>query len=403
MTEITHCFIYPVQRPEDPFLGLKHLLSKQRLARHVICEARLAPEEYELVRKIEYSRRRYARFFYYKPVFQKLEELLTNTFRRTKREDWLVLYLSDEGVWAEFLRDIRKRFPGRKILSVNVQHGLAYPVPSKYKAARRAINWALRKVWGYPAFGMGSLGGAGAGAFDIYLAYDKILCDFISDCTGDLVYACPSIIKYGLFQRFQAANSRAKFNGARKRVMFAAQPMDPVIFSPAKLNGNLIGVFRELSSVAQLLAEKHGQKMLFRFHPGMERDETMAAFQQGGISRHAEIDEIPDLAESLARCDIVMSLFSTVLWEASVLGLVPVSVHGAFHQARLPFPHEVLDVSADLDVQLNQILCPETAQKYRRGIAEEAFDWENIIVSFATDAATATVSSGQTTANMLLE
>ena len=218
MTEITHVFIYPVQRPEDPFLGLKHLLSKQRLARHVIVEARLAPEENKLVRKVEYSRRRYARFLYYRPVFQKLEQLLGEALRRVDKDSWTVLYLSDEGVWAQLLRDFRKRFPDRKILSVNVQHGLAYPVPSKYKAARRAVNLLLRKTWGYPAFGMGSLGGAGSGTFDIYLAYDKKLCDFISDCTGDLVYACPSIIKYGLFQRFHAAaNSRANSNGTQKR------------------------------------------------------------------------------------------------------------------------------------------------------------------------------------------
>lgn len=72
--------------------------------------------------------------------------------------------------------------------------------------------------------------------------------------------------------------------------------------------------------------------MVFRPHPGMERDEVIKVFHQSGIERYTDIDGFHNLGDCLARCSVVMSFYSTVLWEAAVLGLVPFSVHGRRYQ-----------------------------------------------------------------------
>lgn len=375
MGSVKHIFVYVVDRPDDPFLGLKQLLSRNRLAQHVISEVRLPAESYEIVREVEYSRRRLFRFLYYKNIFRQLEKSLQQVLDHFHKDDCCVIYLSDEAVWAEFLRDFRKRHCEMKVVYVDVQHGFAYPMAAKYKNLRRAFNWIARKTLGYPALGMGSLGGAGGGVFDIYLTYDTTTSDFIRQHTCDLVYTCPFVIKFGLLQRYWAAGELLKEWRTEKDILFALQQV-------GKNNGDSLHLFEELLPVAKLLGEKYGKRLIFRPHPGMERRKVIESFHRSGIDRWADIDELAELADRLARCNIVMSFYSTVLWEAGMLGLVPVSVQGAYHHGRLPFSHEVLDVSADLDAQLDQILCQETAEKYRRDLVNDAFDWEAIIMGF---------------------
>jgi hypothetical protein len=380
MATIRHIFVYVVRRPDDPFLGLKHLLSQQRLACQIISEVRLPAECYEIVQKVEYTPRRFFRFFHYKTVFQQLENLLREALEQGGQDNWHVVYLSDEGVWAEFLRTFRERHPDLKLLSVNVQHGFERRVRIAHRNLRRAANWLSKNRLGFPAFGMGCFGGVGSGVFEVYLTYDKAASDFIRENTGDLAYECPAVIKHALLERFKAAKkllSDKYRNGPE--VMFALQP------TIDNIKGSPLDVFRELTSVAKLLVEKHGRRMAFRAHPGMQNDRVMDDYRRSGIDRYADMDAVSELADQLAGCCVVMSYDSTVLWEAYILGLVPVSVHGNCYRGDLSFPHEVLDVSAGLEAQLEQILRKETAEKYRHGVAEDAFDWEAIIMGLARE------------------
>jgi hypothetical protein len=113
----------------------------------------------------------------------------------------------------------------------------------------------------------------------------------------------------------------------------------------------------------------------------MERDKIIEVYRHSRIDRFADVDRLSELGDQLARCRIVMAYDSTVLWEAYVLGLVPISVQGNRFRGRLSFPHEVLDVTTtNLEACLGKLLSPETAEKYRRKTVKDNFDWENIIV-----------------------
>jgi len=381
MTTVRHLFVYVVDRPEDPFLGFKHLLSQHRQGRHIIHEIKLPPESLKIVRQVEYSARKYVRFLYYRAVFQQLEGSLKRALRKCGPEDLSVIYFSDEGVWSEFLRIFRSRYSDLNIFAVNVQHGCEYHYRHKYGNLRRTVNWLARRLWGYPLFGMGSYGGAGSGVFDVYLAYDETTCKLIRERTHALVYVCPSVIKHGLIERYETAKALLEDGGAgsRQRILFALQPAVPRILGPATTSSNLLSVFRELTSVAKLLVQKHEKRMVFRIHPGMDQEEVMEIYRQSGIDRYADIEEVSELGDHLSSCNVVMSYDSTVLWEAYILGLVPVSVQGKCHRGNLPFPHEIIDVTSNLDAHLERVLRPEVAEKYRCRIGRETFDWGRVI------------------------
>jgi len=240
---------------------------------------------------------------------------------------------------------------------------------------------------------MGSFGGAGSGVFDIYLTYDKASRDFIRERTHNLAYTCPSVIKDHLLERYQlAADSMAKRCEASKEVMFALQPATVRILSAARTNGNLLGVLRELTPVAKLLVEKHGKRMVLRPHPGMDRQKVAELCQRSGILHYADLDGILEVGDRLARCGVVMSHDSTILWEAYILGLVPVSVQGTCYRGSLPFPHEVLDVSNGLEAHLENALHPKTARKYHSEMIREEFDWENTIMGLIGEASSVRIT-----------
>jgi hypothetical protein len=239
------------------------------------------------------------------------------------------------------------------------------------------------KSLGFPAFGMGSFGGVGSGVFEVYLTYDKAVSDFIRVNTGDLAYECSSVIKHALLERFKVARQLLSDKcGNGQEVMFALQP------TIDNIKGSTLDVFRELTSVAKLLVERYGRRMVLRVHPGMQHDRVMDDYRQSRIDRYAEMDGISERADRLARCTVVMSYDSTVLWEAFILGLVPVSVHGNCYRGDLSFPHEVLDVTSSLEAQLENVLRPETAKKYRCDLIEEGFDWEDIVICLIGETST---------------
>jgi hypothetical protein len=375
MTTIKHIFVYVVRRPDDPFLGLKHLLSQERLARQIISEVRLPAECYEIVQRVEYTSRRFFRFIHYSTVFRQLDNVLQEALAQGGGDTWRVIYLSDEGVWAEFLRTFRRRHADSKLLYVNVQHGFERRVRVAHRNLRRAANWLSMNTLGFPTFGMGCLGGVGSGVFDVYLTYDKAACAFIRENTGDLAYECPSLIKHALLGRVNMARQLPSDKCPHsQKVMFALQP------SIDNIKGSTLDVFRELTSIARLLVEKYGRRMVFRVHPGMQHDRVMDDYRQSRIDRYADMDGPSELADQLARCSVVMSYDSTVLWEAYILGLVPVSVQGNCYRGELSFPHEILDVSANLEEHLEKVLHPDTEEEYRRKMINEDLDWENVVM-----------------------
>ena len=121
--------------------------------------------------------------------------------------------------------------------------------------------------------------------------------------------------------------------------------------------------------MAQTLAE-FGTRLRIRLHPGMDQNAEKKRFADHPIAKWAELDEHRELHDSIAEARVVMAYCSTVLWEAGLLGLLPVQVLcSCCDFVRLNYPCEVLDLDKDIRPALFDIL-----QKARRPILGDARD-----------------------------
>jgi len=100
-----------------------------------------------------------------------------------------------------------------------------------------------------------------------------------------------------------------------------------------------------------------GMKLIVRLHPGMDVDHEQQRFFAHPIARIAELHAHCSLQESVAGASIVMSFLSTVLWEASLIGRLPVQiVCRCCREVDLGYPREILHLDDSLPTRLNSIL-----------------------------------------------
>jgi hypothetical protein len=350
---VKHIFVYVVDRPDDPFAGLRVQLARAK--GHQCVDVRLSPANYEVVRKTEYSAKKNLRVLYYSNVFDELWKSLETATAQCSDAQPCILYFSDEGVWAELCKDFRCKLDNPNLFAVNVQHGFEHHVRPRSLRPRRFVNSISRLLYGYPALGLGCFGGSGPGVFDLYLTYDQRTADFIGSSTGSLAVSCPELIKHGFLDRYRAA-VEARNGGPRRAVMFAAQPTIKGIAHRPGIRCSTQDVLRALVPLAAAIVGQHGRKFVVRRHPGMDAYEFESWFRQSRLSDFAEIDRLPDLASSLAESSIVMSFDSTVLWEASLVGLLPVSVQGWFYEGHLEFFHHVLSLGEGFEQRLQALI-----------------------------------------------
>jgi len=373
MSALAHVFVHLVPRHDDPFDGIRKQLACAP-ERHAICELRLSSEAYECVRRVEYSFRRRWRFLYYTQVFRELETALEKALSSSQTA---VVYLPEEGVWAEFLRSFRRRWP-RAFLTVNVQHGFGYLVRPRGTLVRRVVNAASSTLFGFPIFGMGSFGGVGAGVFDVYLTYDGAAAAFVTRQIGDLAFACPEVIKHAFLTRAHREREQARSSGQDcEQVVFAMQPNTGGMFNRIRFTS--LQTMEHLRPLARLLLERYRRRLKLRLHPGMDRERALQEFRRSGLAELADIDENRDLAATLARCSLVLSYDSTVLWEALLLGVTPVSVQGPCFRGDLGFPHEVLQIDDGLPAALEGLFAAAAAGKYALSNYGQSLDWEQVV------------------------
>jgi len=372
MSALTHIFVHLVPRHDDPFDGIRKQLASAP-ERHEMRELKLSCDTYECVHRVEYSFRRHLRFFYYAQVFRELQAALEKTLDDSRTA---IVYLTDEGVWAEFLRRFRVRWP-RPFLAVNVQHGYAYMGRPRTALARRGVNAACQTLLGFPAFGMGSLGGAGSRVFDVYLTYDQDVAAFVTRHTGDAAFACPEVIKHGFLARARTERELARKRGEDcEEVLFALQPQGGIL---NRIRFTSLQTMEHLRPLARLLLEKYRRRLKLRLHPGMDRERTLRDFRRSDLAELADFDENRDLAATLARCSLVLSYDSTVLWEALLLGVTPVSVQGPCFRGHLGFPHEVLQIDDGLPATLERLFAIAASRKYAISNHGQWLDWEQVV------------------------
>jgi hypothetical protein len=374
MNALAHIFVHVVPRDDDPFDGIRKQLAVAP-EHHQMREVRLSSEAYECVRRVEYSFRKRWRFLYYAQVFRELETALEKALGDSQMA--AVVYLPDEGVWAEFLRSFRRRWP-RRFLAVNVQHGFGYLVRPRSTMVRRVVNAASNTLFGFPIFGMGSFGGVGAGVFEVYLTYDEAAASFIARRIGDLAFACPEVIKHTLLTRAHREREQARSSGQDcEQVVFAMQADTGGMFN--RIRFTCLQTMEHLCPLARLLLERYQRRLKLRLHPGMDRERALQEFRHSGLAELADIDENQDLAATLARCSLVLSYDSTVLWEALLLGVTPVSVQGACFRGDLGFPHEVLQIDDGLPAALEGLFAVAASRKYAISDHGQWLDWEQVV------------------------
>ncbi len=343
---MVHIFAYVVRSIHDPFLGIKKSLLADGGDR--ICELRFSDEEFDLVDQVEYTERRFFRFFYCQKIFRRLLETLDDALAAAGDEPTTV-YFSDEGVWAVLWSAYRDKCDHRNLRAVNVQHGFALLRRARFQGLRRFVNAVSRLATGLPCVGYGSLGGVGPTAFDLYLTYDSGTAQFVTEATGCRALAVPRLIKHELIEAFFAM---PRLETDQCLVLFAMNIN--MRGSPVKCDA--VQTFDVLLPLAKSLSDL-GARLIVRLHPGMDRTREIERFHVHPLADFADIDLNARQHESLAKSRVVMSFVSTVLWEAGLLGLLPVQlVCRCCEYVEMSYEREILTIGENMRGQLVDLI-----------------------------------------------
>ncbi len=361
-----HVFVHVVRAIQDPFAGLRHALQAE--GETDLVEVRFDAAEFDHIDRVEYTRRRFLRAFYYPAIFRSLCRRLDAALAGLG-DGPANVYFTDEGVWAVVWAEYRRRLGKPQVRGVNVQHGHAEIRPAKWMAARRVVNALSRGVTGFPCLGYGSLGGAGPEPFDVYLTYETVAADHLRQQLGRQALAAPRVIKHELIAGFSDLVQKAE--AGPTSVLFAMN----INMRGSPIKCDVGQTFDALLEMAQALHEM-GVRLIVRLHPGMDRAAATARFAAHPIARCAELDTVVSLQQSMARVQVVMSFLSTVLWEAGLVGLLPVQVvcH-CCDDARLTFEREVLELGDGMRPRLAELVAKARAPQAAGWLEREAAEW----------------------------
>lgn len=375
---IYHVFLYVMDRKDDWAGGLRETLGNDRHATHKLADIHLSRENYALVDRTEYSDRRFLRLLYYRRVFKELEALLGKTLQQAPSGSKVVIYLADETVWAEFLDGFCQKFEGN-LYRVTVQHGFMYPQRPKSLSLffRRLLNRFSVALVGYPALGLGF----GSGVFDVYLVYSEVERAAIQSLTKARAFACPKLIKKSFLDRYkQAINSPVVREETRTLVLFAL----PHEAMGGAIRCSLKEIFQEIAPLAKYLAERLGMRLLVRFHPGSDRTESLALLRGCELGQYVSVDEEEDVVVGIARSQAVMAYNSTTLFEAGLVGRVPIGIIGKCCVDGPTFPHEVIRMDGNYEAMLDQAVSEETRARYPGILSETEPDWGEIVTQLVS-------------------
>jgi hypothetical protein len=291
----------------------------------------------KVVGKVEYSWRWMLRPFYYHRIADYLKTEIGRVAHQADAQQ-IVLYLPDDGYWAELLIDIRNKL-NRRFKIVYVQHGMARleRISQASERLRRAFNKLSRFVFGWPMFGYGF----GSGAVDSYVVCLPKEVDYIKTQFGTPAYAAPWFIWSKLLDY---AATRNPPRSHPWRLLFAVSPLfarQIDLFRTASKQRRQY--FQDIATCLQAIKKETDCEIVVRFHPNEDRQQAEAMFQWSGLHEIAMIDQNFNLADSLLGCNFVMSYASTVLLEGALIGRVPVHfVPEAYPSHGMAFRNEAL-------------------------------------------------------------
>lgn len=368
---VLHVFLYVVESLEDPFEGLKNSITGHRFDLDEMVDIRLQPDEYNRVREVEYSARKYIRTVFYRQIFKSVESQIKAVATSVRESTPVIIYLSDEGVWAELVNQIINNIP-RAIYTVNVQHGFFLLERQHLERQwavyiRLLVNWVVIKIMGYPLFGMAF----GRGKCDIYLCYGEEEKSFLTEEHNEIVYSAPRLIKRNLINRYIMAHERLGSTDGASAVLLAM----PACVPGTEFRCDLKQFLEVVKPALTFLTGELGWRVIVRFHPGRDREECKRALMDAGMAALVEVDEERDVVDSMARCDVVMAAHSTVLFESGLLGKVPIAIRSDCFRRPLHYRHEVVDMSGDYRAQLAGALTDQIRSSYRTVADADELNW----------------------------
>lgn len=365
-----HVFVYVVRSVEDHFSGIRRALSFEAESRTIdVC---FEEQDFDLIDRVEYTDKRFLRMFYYPALFRRLYAKLDQAISQAGSEK-VNVYFADEGIWSVVWAQYRRRGGRSHVRGVNVQHGFAEIRPVHTLPIRAFINAVSRIFVGFPCLGYGSLGGGGAGAFDVYLTYDDAIAHYIHERLGCAALSAPRLIKHDLI---------AGFSEKRKKTLPLQKPR--VLFAlNVKMRGSAIKcdieeTFDQLLPLAKAI-QGYGASFALRLHPAMNAEIVGAQFVAHSISEFSEIDGYLSLHDSLAVTTISMSFLSSVLWESSLLGIMPVQIICACcNTAKLHYQREELTLDDTMQERLQELLQKADRPMKMNWEQQEELEWQKV-------------------------
>jgi hypothetical protein len=308
MIDTLHVLSNVIKRQDYPFVEIVNQLNHK--VGHYVVNISLSEQQLAVTKRIEYSFRRWIRWFYYGPVFRHLEEIISHIIRSNNCRT--IIYLCDEGVWAECVKTIIQNLGKNDVKVVIVQHGIHFhEVPNRVSLlSRKCINYLFQFLTGFPVLGLGF----GGSRCDLYLTYTSQDSKFLR-LHGLNAVEAGLIIKKNLIDNVKNIEKPKR---VKKVALFALQPIsDSFGFVPGESR-----FYRKIVVVAEYLATKHQLDVVFRPHPGSELSVVSADLQQCGLLKYGSIQDPRrvDVSEALSQADIVLSHSSTVLIDAILTG-----------------------------------------------------------------------------------
>ena len=356
-----HIFISIYDRNHDKYLGIKKQLSKA--TNHDYIDINLSDKSMNLFKDVEFGIKKYFRELYYHSVFQELEKMLIEAIQNTK--DKTIVYLQDEGVWSEFLKYLIKKYSLKNVCFVNVQHGFLMKntnSPFRDKIIN-FINSIYNALLGFPKFGIGPF----RGPFHYYLLFHKELFNEVPESSNPIY--CPNLINRSFIDGYHQKTQNTKI--MKKSVLIALQ------------HNSLFGYFsysftKTISSIIPLidsLRNNFRYDIFLRKHPGMKKKYFIKVLKDTGLYNKVIIDESP-LEVSMKRSPYILSFFSTILFESTLVGRLPVIINNySFSLNEFPLMYDKIDINENLEFQLSHIF----EQEIFSNESKDEIDWVKLI------------------------
>jgi len=336
-----HIFVNVFDRSHDKYLGIKKQLCKED--NHHFKDVNLSQKSMNQFREVEFGIRKYFREFYYHSVFKEFELKLIQSIDSSKYTT--IVYLQDEGVWSEFLKHLIKKYNLKHIYFVNVQHGFLTKNPHRPLREKiiNFINSIYKTLLGFPKFGIGPF----KGPFHYYLLFHEELLSEVPE-SSNAIY-CPNLINRAFIDNYYKETVSTKIR--HKSVLIALQ--HNVLF------GNFSQSFKEtmksLVPLIESLKNNLGFDIFLRKHPGMDKNYFIKVLRDTGLYNKIIIDK-DSLEVSLKRSPYILSFYSTILFEATLIGRVPVIINNySFSLNGLPVSYDIIDLKNNLENKLKKI------------------------------------------------